>query len=907
MAEGSWEPGLNRIFQVNASAGDLIEINDIWQLDVSLQDHIARTSALRDAILAREDPRPLRTIATASADSIIVQFEIYAPFVSPNEQVVVVGATRSRSAWHVTHPLVVLADADAPMYRGQIEVERTEFPIRYKYAITPPTDGATHPMYECDPLRTVVLPKAVAQDCTVSTGQDNESPLSAAVESGLIAWPERASIPRLLALRDGLIRYVHRHLWRAAGVAIPVFSLKTSDSFGIGEFVDMVPMSELCHKMGARVLQVLPVTDTMVNFVHWSDSYPYSSLSNFALHPIYMSLRHLTPLPEGLEERMAPVQQRLNALPKIDYEATLRTKLEFMEEIYAHHVSQGLLDKSNPDYLSFQEEASYWLPAYAVYKALAERFETTDWRKWPEQYRQEKLVPGIVAALNDPTSNLYERVRFHTWQQYHLYRQLKSSAQACAKLHVALKSDIPIGVDPCSCDTWVYRRFFHMDTQTGAPPDAFAETGQNWGFPTYNWNAIEEDGFTWWRQRLAAMASCFHATRIDHILGFYRIWQIPATAACGLQGHFYPGHAIRRELLEQHGLWDTVRLTKPFILRSHVNEIFGDEAQSIVDRYLMPGGPGDLTFKPEFSTEKSIEIAESAHITPDTDAQALKDHDARLKQFWKLTNAVCLYQDAKDSKAFYPRFDIHKSASWQHLSDDWKTTLAELSKQYFYHWHQDLWPASAHRKFPSICQASGMLICGEDLGLLAPCVQPIMAQYNILGFRVQRMPADTGKDFAHPNEYEYATVATTSTHDMPPLRAWWLVKNRKELDWNTDVHTTEWRESHRKLDVYWHQLLDRLDDKPWELPNEQLERIVDMHMFCPSMLCILPLQDLLPITPSTQRYEANPFDELINNPDNRKHYWQWRMKCSIEDLLQDDEWILRIKGKVIASHRLEDH
>ena len=185
--------------------------------------------------------------------------------------------------------------------------------------------------------------------------------------------------------------------------------------------------------------------------------------------------------------------------------------------------------RTTDGYAAFETQNRLWLEPYAAFSALRDRFGTADFRQWGEYARYDEQRLRVFRNENRAA------IDFYCFLQYHLHSQLSDASRYARQRGVVLKGDIPIGVSPSSADVWQYPHLFHLDGQAGAPPDAFAATGQNWGFPTYDWEAMARDGYGWWRARLRKMGEYFDIYRIDHILGFFRIWEIPADASHGLR------------------------------------------------------------------------------------------------------------------------------------------------------------------------------------------------------------------------------------------------------------------------------------------------------------------------------------------------------------------------------------
>ena len=319
--------------------------------------------------------------------------------------------------------------------------------------------------------------------------------------------------------------------WRGAGVSVPVFSLRTEQSFGVGEFADLQALGEWCSATKQSIIQILPINDTSMSF-SWQDSYPYNTVSSFALHPIYIRLSDVGYLRgEADRAEMEALHTELNALPEVDYERVIKAKMKYLHLLYEQLGARCLDSKSFRD---FEKRNREWLMPYAVFSVLRDKYKTSDFTKWATFTKYAEKRCAAFAERNE------KEVGFYYYVQYHLDRQLR---KVCETLHtkgIVLKGDIPIGVSPTSVDVWQNPELFISTSSAGAPPDDFAAEGQNWGFPLYNWEEMAKDGYAWWRARFAKMADYFDAYRIDHILGFFRIWAVPQGAKNALLGAFQP-------------------------------------------------------------------------------------------------------------------------------------------------------------------------------------------------------------------------------------------------------------------------------------------------------------------------------------------------------------------------------
>lgn len=336
-----------------------------------------------------------------------------------------------------------------------------------------------------------------------------------------------------------------REPMRVAGVAIPVFALRSEGSQGVGDFGDLSRMVDWAYSVGMKAVQVLPVGDTTAGHV-WTDSYPYNLMSVNALHPQYIDLRQMAPLPTKREmndyEREC---RRLNRLPQVDYEGVEALKQGYLRRLYEVEGERTL--RSAP-YRRFAKANEDWLITYAVFSFLRDAYGTPDYTAWPEHgVYNDADVAGVAKAHAS-------EVGYYCYVQFHLDRQLSAVGNHARRRGIVLKGDIPIGVSRRCVETWQHPHYFNLDQQTGAPPDFFSRDGQNWGFPTYNWSVMEKDGYGWWTRRMRRMSQYFSAYRIDHILGFFRIWEIPRPHHTGLLGHFSPAMPLSREEIEGRGV-----------------------------------------------------------------------------------------------------------------------------------------------------------------------------------------------------------------------------------------------------------------------------------------------------------------------------------------------------------------
>eukprot|EP00741_Cyanophora_paradoxa_P017287 tig00020961_g16697.t1 len=653
-----------------------------------------------------------------------------------------------------------------------------------------------------------------------------------------------AGAPHLIYCTDSPFRYGEE--WRGAGAAVPVFALRTAASMGAA-----IDWAADC---GLQMLQLLPVNDTTVT-MSWRDSYPYSSVSVFALHPMYVHIESIPGLPQELLEAAREARERLEPNEELDYEEVLRTKLGLLRRAF-----RALRDPflASPDFTHFFEGQRRWLLPYAVFGVLRDLTGTSEFAKWGPRADPD---PAWLESVAAPESVHYDAVAFAYFVQFHAYNQLLAASQHAAARRVALKGDLPIGVNKYCVDTWVTRKDFNMHAQTGAPPDFFANKGQNWGFPTYNWAAMKEDGYAWWRARLAFMGQFFHAYRIDHILGFFRIWEIPEHCVTGLLGRFSPALPIDKSELDKRGIWDVNRLTDAHVHWPMLSGLFGARAGWVASTFFHQDG-GRLRFKAEFDSERKVE-ALMAGWKPKDDAERASNADLKGKLFDLLANVVLLRDPGEPWQKFHFRIEAYKTASFHELPGAWKAELGKLYHNYFFERQEETWRRSALERLPMMKAASEMFVCGEDLGMIPACVPPTLDELSILGLRIQRMTTDPKQEFGVPARYPYMTVCTPSCHDMSTIRAWW------EEDYGTTQR-------------FWNHVLGRPGEAPKFLDPGTAEAFLEQHLAAPSLLAVFPVQDILAASPELKR--PDPRAEQINVPSNPEHYWKYRMHVRLEEL-----------------------
>ena len=657
---------------------------------------------------------------------------------------------------------------------------------------------------------------------------------------------------------------------KLAGTQVPVFSLRTRKSAGIGDFGDLKTMIDFVASTGQKVLQLLPINDTTITHT-WTDSYPYSCISVFAIHPQYADLHALPELKNAKARAEAEkTRAELNALDKIDYEKVNDFKINYLRQIFNQ---EGEKMMKTAEYKAFFQDTELWLVPYAQYSYLRDKNGTADFNQWPDHQVWDEAERK---ALADPKTAAYKNVAFFYFVQFVLDRQMQEAHEHAKTKGVILKGDIPIGVNRNGCDVWTEPKYFNLNGQAGAPPDDFSANGQNWGFPTYNWFEMLKDGCQWWNRRFKNMARYFDAYRIDHVLGFFRIWEIPVHSVHGLLGQFAPALAMSREEIESYGLhFQEDRFTRPFITDWVLDRVFHERAGEVKEKYLDRLDDERYQMKPEVDTQRKVE----ALFADATDEKELWLRDG----LYALISDVLFVRDHTNPGVFHPRISAQLDFIYESLYDNDKAAFNRLYNDYFYRRNNQFWYQEAMKKLPKLVQATRMLVCAEDLGMVPDCVPWVMDELKILSLELQSMPKDPSVKFGHLSRNPYRSVCTISSHDMPTLRMWW----------DENVQRTQ---------EYYNTMLYRQGPAPHPLPGWLASDIISRHLTSPSMLCILSIQDWLATDEALRLPDADA--ERINNPANPKHYWRYRMHLNIEDLAADKRFVQSITEMISQSGRV---
>ena len=813
---------------VNAKKAAVYTLYDHWK--AMPEDAFLYSSAFTDCI-NHQAPQEMKP----ETGSKIVRLIVRAPQLRDGERLGVLGADKALGAWDVQKILPMtqhtynewVADIDAAHLEGSH--------LEFKFVAF--RNAKNELLWEASMNRTVDLPEMKAGE--------------------LVSYE----------LDQAFFALYNRKL---AGTLVPVFSLRTRKSAGIGDFGDLKVMIDFVASTGQKVLQLLPINDTTITHT-WTDSYPYSCISVFAIHPQYANLHALPELKDAKARAEAEkTRAELNALDKIDYEKVNDFKINYLRQIFNQ---EGEKMMKTAEYKAFFQDTKQWLVPYAQYSYLRDKNGTADFNQWPDHQVWDEAERK---ALTDPKTAAYKNVAFFYFVQFVLDRQMQEAHEHAKAKGVILKGDIPIGVNRNGCDVWMEPKYFNLNGQAGAPPDDFSANGQNWGFPTYNWFEMLKDGCQWWNRRFQNMARYFDAYRIDHVLGFFRIWEIPVSSVHGLLGQFAPALAMSREEIESYGLhFQEDRFIRPFITDWVLDRVFHERAGEVKEKYLDRLDDERYQMKPEVDTQRKVE----ALFADATDEKELWLRDG----LYALISDVLFVRDHTNPGVFHPRISAQLDFIYESLYDNDKAAFNRLYNDYFYRRNNQFWYQEAMKKLPKLVQATRMLVCAEDLGMVPDCVPWVMDELKILSLELQSMPKDPSVKFGHLSRNPYRSVCTISSHDMPTLRMWW-------------------DENIQRTQEYYNTMLYRQGPAPHPLPGWLASDIISRHLTSPSMLCILSIQDWLATDEALRLPDADA--ERINIPANPKHYWRYRMHLNIEDLAADKRFVQNITEMISQSGRV---
>jgi len=650
---------------------------------------------------------------------------------------------------------------------------------------------------------------------------------------------------------------------RLLGVVVPVGALRSKHGIGVGEFSDLANFAILCKKMKIKLIQLLPVNDTGF------ESSPYSSLTAFGLHPLYLRIEDLEEYKtaeRSVKKRMSQAKEKFGKAQRFSHYLVLKEKLEICLELYNANKAE-IVKSANGGSLSAWIEKNSWVKDYAVYRRLKEHYDGKSWKDWPDEY--SAIKKGEIENLwND--KKLQEEHLFWVWLQEALDAQFLKASKTIADAGIVLKGDLPILMNDDSCDVWTTPELFIQEFSAGAPPDMYSPDGQNWGFPIYNWEVHEKDNYAWWRKRLEIAGKYYQAYRIDHVLGFFRIWASSRRDHSAALGRYIPYSPVTFRDLKALG-FDKSRIrwiSQPHIptgelldaLKNNWGGLFNNvevsaAADKIFSRALERVNNEELwLFKKRIKGEKDLD---TLNLHPAIHNYLLHEWQDRI---------FMEYEKGK----FAPLWHFRNSRAYKSFSEDEKQKLeAMLEKRRVK--SERTWGVQGKKLLSVLLESSPMLPCAEDLGAVPPCVPKVLSRLRILGLRVVRWFREWGKDgqpYVPFEEYPELSVCTAAVHDSSTIREWW----EKEAD---------------------QQQFSGFIGVP-SLPriyNPGTAKIILSKIAAArSRFRIFQIQDLLHL--SNRWYAEDPASERVNVPGTANDFnWTYRLPATIGEIAKDKELI----------------
>jgi 4-alpha-glucanotransferase len=650
---------------------------------------------------------------------------------------------------------------------------------------------------------------------------------------------------------------------RLLGVVVPVGALRTKNGIGVGEFSDLADFAVLCKKMRLKLIQILPVNDTGF------ESSPYSSLTAFGLHPLYLRIGELDEFSAAdspIKKRVKAAKEKFDKYKRFSHYEILKEKLEICRALY--NANKAEIEKSaDGGKLAAWIEQNSWVKVYAVYRRLKEANGQKSWKDWQEYHT---VTPADIEKLWKDKS-LTEEHLFWVWLQQALDAQFSKAAKAIADAGIVLEGDLPILMNEDSCDVWAHPEIFVQELAAGAPPDMYSPGGQNWGFPIYNWEAQEKDDYAWWRRRLAIAGRYYKAYRIDHVLGFFRIWASSRSdySSSSVLGRFVPYIPITSGDFKKLGfdksrvrwvsqphipteeIWNALRnsggFSKDAEIAAAADKVFSKALDRVNNEELW-------LFKKKIKGEKDID---KLGLHP-----SVKDY---LSAKWH-DRAFIEYEKGRFSPVWY----IENSKAWMSFSKEEKAAMEDLLAKRKIK-SEKAWAAQGKKLLSILVESSHMLPCAEDLGAVPECVPKVLSKLKILGLRVVRWFREWGKEgqpYIPFEEYPELSVCTPAVHDSSTVREWW----EKEAD-----------------QAQFSGFLG-VPSLPKIYNPGTAKIILSKAASARSRYRVFQIQDILHL--SSNWYSEDPAAERVNVPGTANDFnWTYRLPAAISEIAKDKELI----------------
>lgn len=667
---------------------------------------------------------------------------------------------------------------------------------------------------------------------------------------------------------------------KRTGIVVPISALYTKDCPSCGDFLALKDLADFCEKAGFSIVQLLPVNDT------GTQSSPYSGLSAFALHPLFIRINALPEFAAAMKGNKAfataykAFEKELGYKKRFDYDAVLGEKTKLLHLLFNYIEKKNSKDEAEANKLNKElakfVRSNQWIIPYAVFKNIKDENMQASWKSWDESIQKLSYDQIKLKWQNKAKKSSHD---FFVWCQLRASEQFKEGAESLRAKKIILKGDIPILMNEDSVDCWTYPEFFRQELRAGSPPDGGNPMGQNWGFPTYDWDRLEADEFTWWKDRIKTSAQYYDAFRIDHILGFFRIWASKENETTAYLGHTIPYADFTRKTLNELGFDDDriKWISEPHIPTGTIENITWnhDEATAVLEKVCDRVKTEELwTFKKEIDGDK--EIYAMNFFEDEGKNNAVKN---ALAEKWRDRSLIQIKKDR-----FIKVYAFENSTAWKTLSGEEQEKLRKLFEEIEVK-ENKLWEKQATTTLSAIVHASDMIPCAEDLGVNLPVMPEVLKKLDILSLKVIRWTRQwdkPGQPYIPFTDYPELSVATTSVHDSSTLRQWW--NQEKDSVW-AFINSVE---------------CENKPDGNSAFTPEIAEFILRSLASCKSALLINPLQDYLFLEHSF--YLENEDDERINIPGSVNTFnWTYRIPVTIEEMSGNKGLLNKIKT-IVETH-----
>lgn len=883
--EAQWEPEENHIIHLDSVASPaFVEISDTFRWNDPILNTFTR-SAFTEVITKRTNPvaPPRISPNKVNPGEVSVNFSVMCPYVKRNQTLCIVGSCPELGEWNPEKALL-LADLDFPLWTGAATFKRSSFPFEYKYIIRD-QESETHEVHEIESVEDeekdthYIWENCENRTCKGVTGEFVD-----------------ASFPATIIVSDWYIS-PNANLFRGMGIHCPLFSVRTSESCGVGQYSDIRRLVDLCKLIGSSMIELLPLNDTTAspNSYQIRNSSPYNIISCFALNPIYINLLEIIPsLPSDIFNDIASHKFQFEQRREVDYGDVYRFKMNILHKIY--DISKELRSTDYDDFCAFNEE---WLNPYSLFCVLCDEQGTSEFWKWNLKVRHI-----TTEEINRISREKEDETKFIKWVQFIADRQLRASAEYASSSGIVLKVDVPFGVQRNSCDCWCNERLFKLDFQEGSAPSQEEPEGGNYGYAAYNWKAMKTDNFSWWRLRMKRLSDLFQSVHIDHVEDFFRAYLIhhcdfssifdSVSTFEKVMGHFSPSNCITKEELDQKGLWDIERYVRPYVRLHILREKFGSEADSVANNFFVPrridGNDDFYDFKDSCNTPEKLESILNRTI-PDVS----KRNHYRTCLLQLLSNVILIRSSCPNHEnSFYFRSNVtiehveengsvFPSTSFNELDNHQKQQILELYNEYLFGRQSELWLREGVPKLEMLDKSSKMLLFGDfsaDYGDLfereSECKSIIQLQNSLHGNK-------KNKTYESASSFAYLSQCQPSHPAASSIRAWWEENKNSAFNFWRD----ELKQNPEKFNQY--------------CVCDILSKVIEYNLNSQSMWCVLLLQDVVNTFDCLRREYPN--EERIFKVNQSRNGNLYRFPWSLEELINYNDWTNYVRNLVQKAKR----